>query len=269
MTACLNQRSFMPYPLTVFAYPAGGSVNRPNCVRGAVAAGYAFFFRSFRARAGQFDTAHLPSTRPAQRRRRTSPSAGTGPWLSAAISPARDPSPKTHGPHCPALSSAYHAMIRAVSDSPQAPSGRTITTPAPGEAPAEASPALLKARPNRAAGTQVPKKPPTRAAATRPTGPARPTMVASGVPTGTSITPGRATAPLTVTRAVPGSSGVPERRNQVAPLRAIWATWLRVSTLPTSVGRRKTPRSKGRGAVVGRAGPPLTKRTRALSSPLT
>jgi hypothetical protein len=73
-----------------------------------------------------------------------------------------------------------------------------------------------------------------------------------------------------VTRAVPGSSGVPEARNQVAPLRAIWATWHRVSTLLTSVGRRRTPFSKGRGGtVVGLAGPPFTKRTRAVSSPVT
>ena len=58
MTACLNHRS-LAYALTGFAYPAGGSVNRRNCVVGVAAAGYAFFFRSFRARAGQFDTAHL------------------------------------------------------------------------------------------------------------------------------------------------------------------------------------------------------------------
>ena len=35
-------------------------------------------------------------------------------------------------------------------------------------------------------------------AAGRPTGAARPTISSSGVPTGTSITPGRTTAPLTV-----------------------------------------------------------------------
>src|ERR1700736_3832336 len=144
-------------------------------------------------------------------------------------------------------------MIRAVSVRPHAPSARTITTPAPGEAPACARPARLKGRPNCPAGTQVPKKPPTSAAAGRPTGAARPTIASSGVPTGTSITPGRTTAPLTVTRAVPGSSGLPDWRNHTAPLRAIWARCARVSTFWTSVGRLPTPLSKGRGgAVVGR-----------------
>ena len=44
------------------------------------------------------------------------------------------------------------------------------------------------------------------------------------------------------------------------------ATWARVSTLSTSVGR-PTPRSEGRGGVAdGVASPPFSQRTREVSS---
>ena len=62
---------------------------------------------------------------------------------------------------------------------------------------------------------------------------------------------GRATAPPSVTSAVPGCDGEPERTGtSPAPWRAISARCASVSTLPTSVGRLRTPRSNGRGGTV-------------------
>ena len=43
---------------------------------------------------------------------------------------------------------------------------------------------------------------------------------------------------------MPGFSGVPTWRNHVAPKRAMSATWARVSTFWTRVGRPPTPRSR-------------------------
>ena len=62
-----------------------------------------------------------------------------------------------------------------------------------------------------------------------------------GRPSSTSCTPGRLTAPLTVTSVVPGEFGVPAARYQSSPKRAISARCARVSTLDTSVGRPCSP----------------------------
>ena len=59
----------------------------------------------------------------------------------------------------------------------------------------------------------------------------------SGKPSGISYTPGRATAPETVTSVEPGSSSVPSPRNQCAPKRAMSARCASVSAFCTSVGR--------------------------------
>ena len=69
---------------------------------------------------------------------------------------------------------------------------------------------------------------------------------------------------------MPGCDAEPSARNQSAPWRAINAMCASVSTLQTSVGRPRTPRSNGRGGtVVGSRGPPLRCAIRAVSWPLT
>ena len=76
------------------------------------------------------------------------------------------------------------------------------------------------------------------------------------VPIAISITPGWLTPPPTVTRALPRVTPDPSSRYQPSPNLAMRATWARVSTFWTSVGRPSTPRSNGRGGtVVGRASP--------------
>ena len=77
-------------------------------------------------------------------------------------------------------------------------------------------------------------------------------MSASGVPRSISTTPGCSTAPETVTSDVPGSSTSPWARNASGPVRAIRATWARVSALCTRAPRRPmrrgTPLSGGTSA---------------------
>ena len=85
--------------------------------------------------------------------------------------------------------------------------------------------------------THAPPYPPTNSAWTGSTGRPRSAMSHKGVPRSTSTTPGWATAPLTVTRQVPGSSAIPRARNGPGPWRAIRATWARVSVLCTRAGR--------------------------------
>ena len=83
-----------------------------------------------------------------------------------------------------------------------------------------------------------------------------------------STTPGAATAPPTVARKVPGSSGVPALRNQPAPCRAMRAMCARVSTFCTNVGAPPTPDSVTRIRLsAGTAERPDTPATATGSSP--
>ena len=82
-----------------------------------------------------------PRTVASRRSSRSSTAPFGRPLASCAKSSAIAGSPKTHGPHCWAPWPASQARTRAVSASPQAPGGRTTSTPAPGEAPAARSPA--------------------------------------------------------------------------------------------------------------------------------
>ena len=127
--------------------------------------------------------------------------------------------PKTQGPHWPALSPAMYRATRAVSATPHDVLGRAMTMPTPDEAPAAASGAGRIGRGQPAGvepGTPVPadQDAPTRHRST----PARSRMSATGVPSSTSTTPGKRTAPLTVTSVDPGSV----RRSQASePLGAV------------------------------------------------
>ena len=58
----------------------------------------------------------------------------------------------------------------------------------------------------------------------------------NGVPHSTSSTPQRCTSPTIVTITVPGDSGVPIERNQLAPFARMCAAAASVSTLSTTVG---------------------------------
>ena len=113
-----------------------------------------------------------------------------------------------------------------------------------------------------------------RAATRSSTVPAACRTVPRGTPRGTSSTPGCArivgVVPLIVARKVPGSDGVPTERNHPAPLRAISASWARVSALSTSVGRPSTPRRKtGTSGSDGTPGRPSSWLTSADSWPAT
>src|SRR5664279_81355 len=90
--------------------------------------------------------------------------------------------------------------------------------------PAEASCPVLYPVPATAARLiHLPASPPSSA---HPTGgaPPRPSTARMVVPWATSTTPGRGTAPPRVTRAVPGSAGVPTAAYQAEPNRAISPT---------------------------------------------
>jgi hypothetical protein len=92
---------------------------------------------------------------------------------------------------------------------------------------------------------------------------------AAGCPWATATTPGRSTAPLTVTSAVPGSGSVPHDRNQATPNRAIKATCTSDSTFCTTVGRPCTPDATRRSLSAGSTGRPSIAPTTADSSPAT
>src|SRR6478736_3930627 len=83
---------------------------------------------------------------------------------------------------------------------------------------------------------QRPARPPSKAQPDA-AAPARASTACSGVPSGISTTPGRGTAPATVTSVVPGSAAVPTAANQSDPNRATNARWASVSALSTRVGR--------------------------------
>ena len=119
---------------------------------------------------------------------------------------------------------------------------------------------------HRARSTQPPASPPTSA---QPVGgaPAQASTSHRAVPVGTSTTPGRGTAPPTVTRTVPGSVGDPSAANQSGPKRARRASCASVSALATRVGRPSTPlRQTGDCRPAGRASPVLRNRTSAVAS---
>ena len=162
--------------------------------------------------------------------------------------------------------------MRSVSASGQRPAGKASSSPTPRSAPSSSRPALVSgAVAASAQESQLPPYPPTSSAANGAAGPpARSRISGRGVPGAASTTPGRWTAPRSVSSTVPGSSGVPTARNQPAPWRAISATWAKVSALASTVGRPSTPRSAVRcGETVGRAGPPDRCRTMADASPAT
>src|SRR6478736_3891 len=69
---------------------------------------------------------------------------------------------------------------------------------------------------------------------------------ASGTPVGTSTTAGCDAEPPTLSRTVPGSSGVPTAAKRSGPSRASTASWANVPALDSSVGRSATPKSLAR-----------------------
>ena len=180
-------------------------------------------------------------------------------------------SPLTHGPHWPALSPANQRAIRALSARPQAsdggPTRRRIPSwrrrraaarrrrgPAPAPQPASRCRNIRRATPPPESRRRRPSRGPWSAASPAPprTRPAARRRRR------------RSTARCPVRRACPA------QRNQSAPNRAIRATWARVSTLCTRVGRPPIPRSNGRGGVVvGLASPPFSQWMSAVSSPTT
>jgi hypothetical protein len=91
-------------------------------------------------------------------------------------------------------------------------------------------------------------------------------------PASVSTTPGASTAPATDASLGPGSSAVPNERNQSAPRSAICAARQTVSALRTTVGGSTCPdgevdpNTTGTRLVIGRAKPPLASDTKALSS---
>ncbi len=127
-------------------------------------------------------------------------------WATASAIAGR---PLTHGPHWPALCSARKRRTRAVSARPHPPAGSTRKTPAPNDAPASRSaPGVAGVSSAAPPGSQLPKNPPASTAWTPPISaqpPARPSTSRTGIPRGISWTPGRLTAPATVTSAVPGA----------------------------------------------------------------
>src|SRR5690606_21499472 len=67
------------------------------------------------------------------------------------------------------------------------------------------------------------------------------------VPDSSSYTPGRATLPDKQNRRVPGESGVPVAAYDAPPSRTMRGTFIRVSTLLTTVGRPNSPATVGNG----------------------
>ena len=116
-----------------------------------------------------------------------------------------------HGPHWPVDSAASQPSSRAVSATAHRSAGRATTRPTPRSAPWAAIDDRLTVRTSAApAVSQLPAYPPTRNEPTAPVvPPTRASSPAIGSPSGTSTTPGWRTAPRTVARTVPGSSGVP------------------------------------------------------------
>src|SRR6266508_3228369 len=213
-----------------------------------------------------------PVTRAAACSARRTSSGCRSPRASRRSRSASQGRPFTHGPHWPALWLARYARMRALSTSPHADIGSATTTPAPGDAPSGLSAARdSSASPRTAAGSHAPWYPPTstaRSPAVEP--PASVSRWRRAAPCGTSYTPVAVTAPLTVARNVPGSSGVPSSRNQAAPWRTSNARWASVSTFCTRVGRPCTPLSTTRrGVSLGSAARPSTADTTADSSPET
>ena len=85
---------------------------------------------------------------------------------------------------------------------------------------------------------------------------------------GTSTTAGCAAEPPTLSRTVPGSSGVPTAAKRSGPSRASTASWANVDALDSSVGRSATPKSLARTLRPGGTGRlPLMPRTSAPDSP--
>jgi len=75
---------------------------------------------------------------------------------------------------------------------------------------------------------------------------------------GTSMTPGHATAPVTVISDVPGSSAVPVLAKSNGPTAASRPSWATVSALARNVGAPPTRLPRARASPVTKRPPPLT-----------
>jgi hypothetical protein len=93
----------------------------------------------------------------------------------------------------------------------------------------------------------------------------------SGVPIGSSYTPGRRMSPETVNSIVPGHPSVPSERKRSAPSRRISGTFASVSGLFTNVGfgepRRANSPTRYGGKIRGSGSLPSTTSSSAFSSP--
>src|SRR5688572_12400541 len=149
-----------------------------------------------------------------------------------------------HGVHCPQDSTARNRETPAATATGSAAESTAMKLADPRPVPSAANASWLTGVSNWS-GVRIafdtpsstkPGEPGVSAIVSSAGGCAIASTSPSGVPAGTSYTPGRATAPVTVQSRVPGVFAVPTERNQLAPLAMIIATLANVSTLLTSTG---------------------------------
>src|SRR5579859_2249371 len=179
--------------------------------------------------------------------------------------------PTRHGTHWPHDSWPKKLAMRMSIAPRSAVSSSTITAPEPSVAPIARVPSKLSGTSRLASVTNDPAAPPSSTACSvRPSGrpPARSISARSGVPIGTSYTPGLLTCPDTQNSRVPADSGVPVAPKAAAPPVRISSTFINVSTLLTSVGLPKRPACTGKGGLL-RGSPrlPSIELKSAVSSP--